>query len=101
MPIMGSYSTLRGFASRRFTDASAMKVSVDYRYRIWRYVDFGLFTDAGQVGSEIGDFGWRRFHYGYGIRLIGQGKGRRAASIDVAFSDERIFAIYVNFAPAF
>jgi hypothetical protein len=99
MPIIGSFSTVRGFANRRFTDNSALSVSADYRYRIWQSLDWGFFLDAGQVGNEIGDFGLNQFHYGYGARLIGR-LNQRAVSLDVARSREG-WRVYFNVSPPF
>jgi outer membrane protein assembly factor BamA len=100
LPTVGSRSTVRGFQSRRFIDKSAMTFSLEYRYRIWRYFDWALFADSGQVAPEIGDFAWNRLHTGYGIRFIARSEGDRAISFDIARSQET-WKFYVNFSPTF
>jgi outer membrane protein assembly factor BamA len=101
LPIIGSHSTVRGIPSRRYTDKSAMSASLEYRYRIWRHFDWGMFVDTGQVGPQIGDFSLSkdRLHTGYGMRLM-MHAGKRAMSLDVAHSREG-WAIYADFTPDF
>jgi outer membrane protein assembly factor BamA len=101
LPIIGSHSTVRGIPSRRYTDKSSMTASLEYRYRIWRYFDWGLFVDTGQVGPQIGDFSLSkdRLHTGYGTRLMMR-SGKHAMSIDVAHSREG-WAFYADFNPDF
>jgi len=101
LPIIGSHSTVRGIPSRRYTDKSSLTASLEYRYRIWRHFDWGLFVDTGQVGPEIGDFSFSkdRLHTGYGMRLMMRA-GKRAMSVDVAHSREG-WAVYADFSPDF
>jgi outer membrane protein assembly factor BamA len=97
---LGTQSTLRGFENFRFYDKSAMSFGVEYRYRIWRVLEWGLFVDGGQVAPEPGDFGSDRFHAAYGMRLIGWLRPNRPVSVDVARSNEA-WRFYVNFNPSF
>ena len=48
MPTVGSWDTLRGFENFRFQDRSALGVSAEYRYRIWRALDWGFFLDEAK-----------------------------------------------------
>jgi len=100
LPTIGGRSTVRGFDNRRFADRSAVSGSVEYRYRIWRYMDWGFFADTGQVAPEINDFSKKRFHAGYGTRLMFRTKGDRAVSFDFARSREA-WIFYVDFTPTF
>jgi outer membrane protein assembly factor BamA len=102
LPIVGSHSTVRGIPSRRYTDKSSMTASLEYRYRIWRHFDWGLFVDTGQVGSQIGDFSFSkdRLHTGYGMRFMVRAGNKHAMSIDLAHSREG-WAIYADFSPDF
>jgi len=100
LPAIGGRQTVRGFASRRYTDKSAVSASLEYRYRIWRHVDWGFFVDTGKVAPEIGNFARSRFHTGYGIRFMVRAKGDRAVSIDVGHSHEALM-FYVDFTPDF
>ena len=101
MPFIGSYSTLRGFDNRRFIDRSAVTATVDYRYRIWRHFDWGLFMDAGQVAPEVRNFAWDRLHMGYGMRFVVRAGEHRAFIIDMARSREEPFKLYLDFSPLF
>jgi outer membrane protein assembly factor BamA len=100
LPTIGGRSTLRGFHSRRFADRSAMSAALEYRYRIWRYMDWGFFMDTGQVAEEIKDFARDRLHTGYGVRFMVRTKGERAVSIDLGHSREG-WMFYVDFTPTF
>jgi outer membrane protein assembly factor BamA len=100
LPTLGSHSTLRGFRSRRFTDKSVMTASLEYRYRIWRHMDWARFADAGQVAPEIGDFDRNGLHTGYGARFIVRGGDRLAVSLEVAHSREA-WLLYLDFNPRF
>jgi len=97
LPTIGSYSTVRGFESRRFTDKSAMAATLEYRYRIWRYFDWHFFGDTGQVAPEIRNFAWDRLHYGYGTGIIFRTGSHRAIIMDVAHSREKTWMFYLDF----
>jgi surface antigen Omp85-like protein len=100
LPYLGSWSTLRGFEDYRYRDKSALALGLEYRYRIWRALDWGLFVDRGQVASEPGDFAWSRFHTGYGTRLIMLPNPKFPISVDVGHSNEK-WRLYFNFNPTF
>jgi outer membrane protein assembly factor BamA len=100
LPTIGGHSTLRGFVSNRFTDKSAMNASVEYRYRIWHYMDWALFADTGQVAPEIGDFSLDRLHTGYGARIIVRAGEHSAVSFDVA-QNGGVRRYYFQFNPRF
>lgn len=101
LPTIGSRTTVRGFDGRRFTDKSAMSASVEYRYRIWRYFDWGLFADAGQVAPEVRNFAMDRFHGSYGARFIVRTQEHRGFAIDMAHSREWPLMFYVDFSSLF
>ena len=101
LPTIGSHSTVRGFDGRRFTDRSAMSASVDYRYRIWRHFDVGLFADAGQVAPEVRNFAMDRFHASYGARFIMRTQKHRGFAIEAAHSKEWPLMFYLDFSPLF
>ena len=96
MPILGTAETLRGYDTYRFRDKSAVALSLEYRYRIWRAMDWAFFLDEGQVAPQIGAFGWNRFHPGYGVRLFVLPKPTFPISFDVGHSSEK-WRAYVNF----
>jgi hypothetical protein len=97
MAAVGSWETLRGYENFRFRDRSALSLTAEYRYRIWRLMDWSLFLDGGQVAPHLGDFGWNRFHPGYGIRWFLYPKPSFPVAIDVARSSEKSFMLYINF----
>jgi outer membrane protein assembly factor BamA len=96
MPFVGSDETLRGFDNFRFRDKSALALSLEYRYRIWPRLDWGVFIDEGQVAPQLGDIGLDRFHTGYGIRLFVWPKPDLPISVDFGRSNES-WRLYINF----
>lgn len=100
MPALGTWGTLRGFDNYRFRDMSALAFGLEYRYRIWRALDWGLFVDRGQVAPEPGDLAWSRFHTGYGARLIMLPKPKFPITVDIGHSNEQ-WRTYINFTPRF
>jgi outer membrane protein assembly factor BamA len=100
MPWLGSWRTLRGFENYRYRDKSALAVGIEYRYRIWRALDWGFFVDNGQVGPEPGDFSWSGFHTGYGTRFMMLPTPRSAITVDLGRSNEQ-WRMYINFNPTF
>ena len=96
MPVLGSWDTLRGFENFRFRDKSAVAFSAEYRYRVWRQMDWGFFVDQGQVAPQLGDFNWHRFHTGYGFRVFFLPRLTFPVAIDIAHSNEK-WRMYVNF----
>jgi len=95
MPTLGSSSTIRGFENFRFRDKTALAMSLEYRYRIWPALDWGLFIDEGQVAPQLGDLGLDRFHTGYGVRLFVWPKPNLPISLDYGRSRET-WRLYVN-----
>ena len=95
MPTVGSSSTIRGFENFRFRDKTALAMSLEYRYRIWPALDWGLFIDEGQVAPQLGDLGLDRFHTGYGVRLFVWPKPNLPISLDYGRSRET-WRLYVN-----
>jgi outer membrane protein assembly factor BamA len=73
MPFLGSGSTLRGFANRRFYDTNRILLTGEYRWRPSRYLDMAVFLDAGQVGPDAERFRLSDFRtsWGLGVRLHG------------------------------
>jgi outer membrane protein assembly factor BamA len=95
MPVLGSSGTLRGFENFRFRDKSAAAFTLEYRYRIWPSLDWGLFVDEGQVAPQLGDMALNRFHTGYGVRLFVWPKPNMPISFDYGRSRET-WRFYVN-----
>jgi hypothetical protein len=100
MPVLGTSQALRGFDNYRFRDKTALALTLEYRYRIWRAMDLGFFLDQGQVASGIRELAFDRFHTGYGARLFIWAKPTAPISLDYGRSRET-WRFYVNFAPRF
>jgi len=100
LPTIGNPETLPGFEPRRFTDKSVVDYSVEYRYRIWRHFDWALFASQGQVAPQIGDFGWSRFHTGYGMRFLVRPPGDLSIAVTAGKSREG-WTFYLDFSPTF
>ena len=75
-------------------------MSLEYRYRIWPAMDWGLFLDEGQVAPQLGDLALNHFHTGYGVRFFVWPKANFPISFDYGRSHES-WRFYVNFNPRF
>jgi outer membrane protein assembly factor BamA len=100
LPILGGADTLRGYRARRFQDTSALLITAEYRYRIWRLADFALFADHGQVAREPGDFSMGNFRGGYGAGLRLRNQSGVLLRFDVAHSTEGV-RLHILFSPVF
>jgi hypothetical protein len=100
LPYIGSWKTMRGFEDYRYRDKSALALGLEYRYRIWRALEWAWFVDRGQVAPEPGDFAWNRFHTGYGTRLIMLPTPKFPIGVDIGRSNEK-WRLYINFNPSF
>lgn len=98
-PYLGSGSTLRGFANRRFTDRNRVLLTGEYRWRPSRYLDMALFVDAGQVAPERRDFHLDEFDVAWGIGGRFHGPTFNAFRIDVARGREGIRLVFAGSQP--
>lgn len=83
-PYLGSGSTLRGFATRRFTDRNRVLLTGEYRWRPSRYLDMALFLDAGQVAADRTQFNRRDFETNWGLGARFHGPLFTALRVEVA-----------------
>jgi outer membrane translocation and assembly module TamA len=83
-PFLGSGSTLRGYANRRFTDRNRVLLTGEYRWRPSRYLDMALFMDAGQVAADRRDFATSQFDVAWGVGARFHGPNFNALRLDVA-----------------
>lgn len=68
---LGGSDPLRGFASRRLLDDSAVALTLDYRWPIWVFLDGNLFVEVGSVSGphlEGFDTDALRLSFGMGMR---------------------------------
>ena len=98
-PYLGSGSTLRGFANRRFTDRNRVLVNGEYRWRPSRYLDMALFIDAGQVAADRRDFDFAEFDVAWGIGARFHGPTYNAFRIEVARGREGIRLVFAGSQP--
>jgi outer membrane translocation and assembly module TamA len=95
-PFLGSGSTLRGFANRRFSDRNRLLLSGEYRWRPSRYLDMALFLDAGQVAPNRRDFDLSEFETAWGLGARFHGPNFNALRIEVARGREGIRFIFAG-----
>ena len=98
-PFLGSGSTLRGYATRRFTDRNRMLLSGEYRWRPSRYIDMALFMDAGQVAADRRDFDLGEFDVAWGLGARFHGPYFTALRLEVARGREGIRIIFAGSQP--
>lgn len=73
LPALGGGSSLRGFASWRFRDVNSLLMQAEWRVLVNRFVDLGLFYDAGRVANHRSDLtdAPLKSDYGFGFRFHG------------------------------
>src|SRR3954469_20581613 len=73
LPALGGGSSLRGFSSWRFRDMNSLLLQAEWRVLANRFLDLGLFYDAGRVSAVRSDLasGPMKSDYGAGVRLHG------------------------------
>jgi outer membrane protein assembly factor BamA len=98
-PFLGSGSTLRGFANRRFTDRNRVLLTGEYRWRPSRYLDMALFLDAGQVARDRDQFDLRHFDVAWGIGARFHGPAFNALRVELARGREGIRLIFAGSQP--
>jgi hypothetical protein len=98
-PYLGSGSTLRGYANRRFLDQNRALMTGEYRWRPSRYLDMALFLDAGQVAPDRHDFHLRDFEVGWGVGARLHGPTFNALRVEVAHGREGLRLIFAGSQP--
>ena len=98
-PFLGSGSTLRGFANRRFSDRNRALLTGEYRWRPSRYLDMALFIDAGQVAPNRRDFDVSAFETSWGLGARFHGLTFNALRIDVARGREGLRLVFAGSQP--
>lgn len=100
LPILGTSSTLRGFAHNRFRATGTLLFNLEYRYPIYDFWDAVIFLDEGQLFDQFSDLRLDGFHWsaGFGVRIM-------TSSIflfrmELAFSRERT-KVLVKLEPMF
>jgi outer membrane translocation and assembly module TamA len=95
-PFLGSGSTLRGFANRRFSDRNRVLLTGEYRWRPSRYLDMALFVDAGQVAPDRRDFRAGDFDTAWGLGARFHGPAFTALRIEAARGREGLRLIFAG-----
>ena len=86
MPSLGGSYTLRGYSNYRFHDRHLLLGSAESRWPIFEHLDGAVFVDAGTVAARVGDLGFDRTDYGFGLRL--HTERSTIARVDVAHAVE-------------
>ena len=63
------FVTLRGYSNYRFHDRHLLLASAESRWPIFVHLDGAVFVDAGTVVAHVGDLGFDKTVYGFGLRL--------------------------------
>jgi outer membrane protein assembly factor BamA len=85
---LGGGETLRGFHSYRFPDRALAHLSVEYRWRVHRYVEIAPFLDTGTVAPSLSRLSLSSFKMSPGVGIRGRTDRRTIARLDWARSSE-------------
>ncbi|MFA5910266.1 MAG: BamA/TamA family outer membrane protein [Vicinamibacterales bacterium] len=95
-PFLGSGSTLRSFANRRFTDRNRVLLTGEYRWRPSRYLDMAIFLDAGQVAADRKQFRAGDLETSWGLGARFHGPLFTALRVEVARGREGLGLIFAG-----
>lgn len=100
METLGGAETVRGYREFRFRDARNLYLSAEYRWEVWKFVDFSLFLDAGKVFDDAKEFNFEGMHTGYGGGLRVHTPGGMTFRMDLARSREGL-RFHIGGGPSF
>ena len=86
MPSLGGWYTLRGYSNYRFHDRHLLLAAAESRWPIFAHLDGAVFVDAGTVAAQVGDLGFDKTVYGFGLRV--HTHRSTLARFDVAHNEE-------------
>ncbi len=69
LPTLGGDMFLRGFASGRFRDRTVLALTQEYRFPIWRLIDFTVFADEGRVMNGPSRLSFDDMHFAWGASI--------------------------------
>jgi hypothetical protein len=85
---LGGSETLRGYHSYRFRDQALLHGTVEYRWRLHRFVELVPFFDAGAVAPGLSRLGDSSLKTSRGIGFRVRTNRRALGRLDWAWSDE-------------
>jgi outer membrane protein assembly factor BamA len=88
LPVLGSGSTLRGYATDRFRDLNSLLINAEFRWIPTSFLDMAFFYDAGKVTNQRGDLNFEGLTSDVGIGVRLHGPLSTPLRIDVAVSNE-------------
>jgi hypothetical protein len=94
LPALGGGSTLRGFSSWRFRDRHSLLLQAEWRVLVNRFVDMGIFYDAGKVVSRRSDLDLDGLKKDYGIGFRFHGPAATPLRIELAKSNEGMTIVF-------
>jgi hypothetical protein len=84
-PTLGGSRTLRGFRSYRLRGDTVWAATVEYRWRVHKYVDVVPFVDAGGVAARVSQLAGRRAEVTPGVGVRGRSESRVIGRMDYAY----------------
>lgn len=97
---LGGGETLRGFHSYRFADQALAHASVEYRWRLHRYVEIAPFLDTGTAAPSLSRLSLSSLKMSPGVGIRGRTNRRTIGRLDWAWGSEG-HRISVGLGPAF
>jgi Omp85 superfamily domain len=88
LPSVGGGTSLRGFASYRFTDHNSLLMQADWRIIANRFFETAVFYDAGKVAARTSDLDFNHLKSDYGLGVRFHSPFSTVLRVDVARSNE-------------
>ena len=99
LPALGGGSSLRGFSSWRFRDRHSILLQAEWRVLVNRFLDVGIFADAGKVVSRTKDLDFDGLKNDYGLGFRFHGPLATPLRIELAHSNEGLVIVFSSKAP--
>jgi outer membrane protein assembly factor BamA len=97
---LGGSDTLRGYHSYRFQDHTLMHGTIEYRWRVHRFMEIVPFFDAGTVAPGLSRLSFGSLKTSPGVGIRGRNSRRSIGRLDWAWSKEGQRLVF-DIGPAF
>jgi hypothetical protein len=87
-PTLGGSQLMRGYDTHRFTDATALLLSLEYRWPVFDVVTARLFCDWGTVAPQWSQLQPNRIDPAYGLGLVARLHGKHSLALQIAHGEE-------------
>ena len=102
MPVVGGAYMMRGVYENRYRDKQMLMAQMEMRFPLFWIISGATYAGIGQVAPKVADFGFDKFHLGYGagFRILIDEATSSVLRFDFSF-DKDGHSIFIGFNEAF